>query len=73
MKILNKLGLLKKTPDEAKLPVDDIPEAVRDEEDKVTKMAHISCSLPQVFSFLKPGESIFFDDGKIEGRVEEIQ
>ncbi|MDJ0515988.1 MAG: D-alanyl-D-alanine carboxypeptidase family protein [Trichodesmium sp. MO_231.B1] len=31
MKILNKLGLFKKTPDEAKLPVDDIPEAVRDE------------------------------------------
>ena len=31
MKILNKLGLLKKTPNEAKLPVDDIPEAVRDE------------------------------------------
>ena len=31
MKILNKLGLFKKTPDKAKLPVDDIPEAVRDE------------------------------------------
>ncbi|NET15861.1 MAG: D-alanyl-D-alanine carboxypeptidase family protein [Okeania sp. SIO1H6] len=28
---MNKLGLFKKTPDEAKLPVDDIPEAVRDE------------------------------------------
>ena len=32
MKILNKLGILKKTPDEAKLPVDDIPVAVRDED-----------------------------------------
>jgi len=31
VKILNKLGLFNKTQNEAKLPLDDIPEAVRDE------------------------------------------
>lgn len=35
MKILNKLGLLKKILDEVKLLVDDIFEVVRDEEESV--------------------------------------
>jgi pyruvate kinase len=33
---------------------------------------HISCTLPEVFSTALAGQSIFFDDGKIEGRIQEI-
>ena len=47
--------------------------SIRDEDDNVTQIAHISCSLPQVFDYVKQGESVFFDDGKIEGKVEEIK
>lgn len=32
--------------------------------------AHISCTLPEVFDDVMPGESVFFDDGKIEGVIE---
>lgn len=37
----------------------------------VTANAHISCTLPQIFMDVKVGEPIFFDDGKIEGIIEE--
>ena len=33
---------------------------------------HISCTLPQVFSTALAGQPIFFDDGKIEGRICEV-
>ena len=39
---------------------------------EIDTIAHISCSLPQVISSLNVGESVFFDDGKIEGEIEEI-
>lgn len=39
----------------------------------VTKLAHISCTLPRVFDMVNVGESICFDDGKIEGYIKEIQ
>ncbi|NOR87663.1 MAG: hypothetical protein GQ527_08650, partial [Bacteroidales bacterium] len=42
------------------------------EEGKLLNHAHISCTLPEIFNDVKTGEPIFFDDGKIEGRVEEI-
>lgn len=45
--------------------------AKKDDAGQIIEMAHISCSLPQVFEFINPGESIFFDDGKIEGIIEE--
>lgn len=32
--------------------------------------AHISCTLPEVFDDVLPGETVFFDDGKIEGIIE---
>ncbi|MCL3782122.1 hypothetical protein EMN47_17175 [Prolixibacteraceae bacterium JC049] len=35
--------------------------------------AHISCTLPEIFDDVKEGEPIYFDDGKIEGVIEEIQ
>lgn len=33
---------------------------------------HISCTLPEIFKDVKPGEPIMFDDGKIEGLIEEV-
>jgi pyruvate kinase len=38
---------------------------VRDKTGKMTEPALISCTLPEVFQFLKPGERVFLDDGKI--------
>ena len=35
-------------------------------------MAHISCTLPEIFSAVKINEPIFFDDGKIEGVITEV-
>ena len=44
-----------------------------DEEDEVTyQPAHIGCSLPAVFTDARPGERIFFDDGKIEGVIRAV-
>ncbi len=34
--------------------------------------ATISCTHKRIFRFLKPGERVFFDDGKIEGITEEV-
>ncbi len=34
--------------------------------------AHIACTLPQIFNDVKAGEPIFFDDGKIEGVIEQV-
>ncbi len=44
--------------------------AVRDEDGHVLKPARIPCTLDAIFDCVKPGERIFFDDGKIAGRVE---
>jgi len=41
------------------------------EDREVINTAHISCTLPEIFSDVKVGEPIFFDDGKIEGIIEE--
>ncbi|MBT8300500.1 MAG: hypothetical protein KJO63_04160 [Maribacter sp.] len=46
--------------------------AVYNEDGTLRKMAHVSCTLPQVFEDAKLGEPIYFDDGKIEGIVQEI-
>ena len=44
------------------------------EEDEVGYLpAQIGCSLSAVFSDAKPGERIFFDDGKIEGVIHELR
>ncbi len=36
------------------------------------ELPHISCTLPEAFSTAKPGQPIFLDDGKIEGRICEV-
>lgn len=46
--------------------------AVYNDMGKLIKPAIISCTLPEVFNYIKKGEPIFFDDGKIEGRIEEV-
>lgn len=37
------------------------------------EMAHISCTLPQIFDYLQLNELIYFDDGKIEGFIKDIK
>ncbi|MCL2931269.1 MAG: M15 family metallopeptidase [Trichodesmium sp. MAG_R03] len=55
MKILKKLGLLKKTPDKVKLPIDDIPEAVRDEYKGAKQQSFQSQRTWQVWQLLVMG------------------
>lgn len=43
--------------------------AVVGKKGKIKKHARISTSLPEVFDFVKSGERIFFDDGKIGGVI----
>jgi pyruvate kinase len=37
-----------------------------------TMPARIPCTLPEVFAHLKPGERIYFDDGRIGGEIVEV-
>jgi len=43
-----------------------------DENAKLLHHAHISCTLPEIFKDVKKGEPVFFDDGKIEGIIEDV-
>lgn len=43
-----------------------------DTDGKITSKAHISCTYPSVFESVKTGENIFFDDGKISGKITEV-
>ena len=43
--------------------------ATYDEAGNVVKQAHISCQEARVFGHVKVGETILFDDGKIEGTI----
>jgi len=56
-----------------RLDKDPIPgePAVYDEEGNLKELAHISCTLPEIFDHVKPGEEVYFNDGKIEGVVKE--
>lgn len=47
--------------------------AISSEDGSLVQPAHIACTLPEVFRNTRPGEPVFFDDGKIEGVVEEAQ
>ncbi|MGF1547991.1 MAG: pyruvate kinase [Thiotrichales bacterium] len=46
-------------------------EGVRDPSGVQVKPARIHCTLPEAFTYVRPGESVWFDDGKIGGRVEQ--
>ncbi|MCB2221291.1 MAG: hypothetical protein KQI35_12910 [Bacteroidetes bacterium] len=58
--------------DQLKIHRDPAPgePAQYDEKGNLVSMAHISCTLPEVFNDVKIGEPILFDDGKIEGIIE---
>lgn len=43
-----------------------------DENGKMIREAHVSCTLPEIFDDVMKNEPIFFDDGKIEGVIEEV-
>ncbi|RDV12995.1 pyruvate kinase [Pontibacter diazotrophicus] len=46
--------------------------ALYDDQGHVVKPAQISCTLPEVFKQVKEGQPILFDDGKIEGKIMEV-
>jgi pyruvate kinase len=39
----------------------------------IRKIANISCTAPEIFEDVKIGEPILFDDGKIQGVIEDLQ
>jgi len=43
-----------------------------DENGNLLAHAHIACTLPEIFNDVKKNEPIFFDDGKIEGIIEDV-
>ncbi|WP_349970736.1 pyruvate kinase [Pseudomonas caspiana] len=47
--------------------------AVMDSTGKVLTPARIGCTLPEVFKDLRANEPIWFDDGKIGGRIQSVQ
>lgn len=54
-----------------KQPIPGAPAAF-DDDGNLISPAHISCTLPEIFEDVKPGEPIMFDDGKIEAVIEEV-
>ena len=45
---------------------------IYDHEGNLKEIAHISCTLPEIFDTVKSGEEVYFNDGKIGGVVKEI-
>lgn len=46
--------------------------ALYDNEGALLQEAHIGCSFSGLFTMVKPGEKIYFDDGKIAGNIIEV-
>ena len=44
-----------------------------DEQGKRTTIAHIHCTLPEVFNEVEDGDPILFDDGKIGGKIHKAE
>lgn len=44
-----------------------------DSQGNLVNPAHISCTMPEIFQFVKTGEPVFLNDGKIEGVVEKVR
>jgi len=63
-----------KTGDLLRLDKAPVPgeNAVFSEAGELISHAHISCTYPAVFELAKPGQTVFFDDGKIEAKIEEL-
>ena len=60
------------TGDRLRLHKSSIPgeSAKYDDNGKLIEIAHVSCTLPQIFNDVKEGEPVYFDDGKIEGFIQ---
>lgn len=43
-----------------------------DSNGQIENPAHISCTLPEVFKYIKENEPVFLNDGKIEGNIEKV-
>ncbi|WP_114780706.1 pyruvate kinase [Botryobacter ruber] len=69
------LPILLKQGDFLELTREPIPgePALYDASGHTVKSAHISCTLPEVFSLVKANETILFDDGKIEGVIDKVR
>lgn len=46
--------------------------AVRDEQGHVLQFAEIGVTLPEIFDDVKPGEAVWFDDGRIGGVIRDV-
>ena len=64
-------AILLRVNDYITLHKEDLPgaPAIFDQDGNLLKEAHIACLLEEVFTQIKPGERVLFDDGKIEGIV----
>ena len=60
--------------DELRLMRDSAPghDGVRDAAGQVLSPSTISCSLPRALDFVRVGESIWFDDGRFGGAIEQV-
>jgi len=67
-------SILLRTGDHLRLLKEQVPgtPAELNENDEIVSIASISCSAPEIFPTVKPGEKILFDDGKIEGIIREV-
>jgi pyruvate kinase len=57
--------------DRLDLVLGDVPgrDAVHDDEGRLLEPAQVGCALAEVFSSVRVGERVFFDDGKIAGTI----
>lgn len=46
---------------------------LHNKENNTIEIAHISCTLPEIFKMVKRNDKIYFNDGKIEGFIKDIQ
>ena len=44
-----------------------------DSQGNLVNPAHISCTLPEIFQYVKTGEPVYLNDGKIEGVIEKVR
>lgn len=71
----SKVPIMLRKDDLLVLTKEEIPgePALYDAAGHIAKPAHIACTLPEVFSQVKQGQPILFDDGKIEGLILEAK
>ncbi|BFP40128.1 pyruvate kinase [Flavobacteriaceae bacterium GF1] len=67
-------ALVLKVDDDIRIHKEDILGAPAEFSDEgvLTQPAMISCQLPEVFAYIKKGDRVFFDDGKIAGVITEV-